>query len=168
MRAALAMLGLIAMGLCAGGPAWSGVSIKRASDAGPGPVLSAALHAEIALVRREMDAELRALVDGVPREERGALRELLRHPDLTAALEQTLGGRSSGPLARRLRAHPRALRSLVFRVAMRTPWIVPRIESIRARSRAHLEELLLLHPLRTRAAARALLQSPESDHRGER
>jgi hypothetical protein len=56
----------------------------------------------------------------------------------------------------------------VFRIALRMPSIVPRIESIRARSRAQLEELLLPHPSQTRVAARALLESLGTDPSGER
>lgn len=168
MRGALSTLCLVAMGLYAGGPSWAGVAVRRAPVVAPEPLLSTALHEEIVLVRREMDARFRALVDAAPHEERDALRVLLRHPELTAALDQALRGRSSGALAHGLRGHPQTLRSLVFRVAVRMPSIVPRIESIHARSRAQLEALLLPHPSQTRVAARALLQSLATGEQGER
>ena len=167
MRGALSTLCLVAMGLCAGAPSWAGVAVNRVPVVAPEPLLSTALHEEIVLVRREMDARFRALFDDVPHEERDALRVLLRHPELTAALEQALRGCSSRPLADGLRGHPQTLRSLVFRVALRMPSIVPRIESIQARSRAQLEELLLPHPSQTRVAARALLKSLETGEQGE-
>jgi hypothetical protein len=168
MRGALSTLCLLALGLCVVGPARAGVAVDRAPLGAPEPLLSSALHEEIVLVRREMDARFRALVEEVQPDARDALRALLRHPELTAALDQALRGRSSGPLARGLRGHPQTLRSLVFRIALRMPSIVPRIESIRARSRAQLEELLLPHPSQTRVAARALLESLGTDPSGER
>ncbi len=153
----------MAAGLCAGGPSWAGVVVQRESLVAPEAASSVALCEEVALVRRELDARLRALVDAAPQGEREALRELLRHPDLTAALDRALRGRSSEALARRLRERPPALRSLVFHIAVRMPSIVPRIESIHARTRAQLEDLLLPHPAQTRSAARALLSSREPD-----
>lgn len=163
MRVVLSLLGLVAMSLCAGAPSWAGVVVQRESLVAPEAASSVALCEEVALVRRELDARLRALVYAAPDREREALQELLRHPDLTAALDRALRGRSSETLAHRLRERPSALRSLVFRIAVRMPSIVPRIESIHARTQAQLEDLLLPYPAQTRSAARALLRTLEPD-----